>query len=334
MQPPLRLIDLHCDWTLQYATETTVFDPQLYQGVETRVSQVEGYLNAAAAAVFSCFRRESDWKTQAKPWSALDSLITRLEAEFPGRLLIGPEDHARWVDDPEGLCWGLIGVEGFDHLILETEDLKHLKRLFERGVRLFQPVYGGSSRLGGSSEEGDDRGLTPLGKQFVEELSALTSDNNGPKPILDLAHLNPRSMSDVLRILENDASALDRIGLVYSHGAIAHAEYSTPRALTSENLKRLRALGGTVGLSVGPPFYRSKESLKAGIETAAEVPRLGTAGFEGIAIGTDFLGVARTLDGLSNVSEVVEWIIWSFSTDKARFLISENGRTLINKSLR
>src|SRR4051812_29012977 len=123
MPRPPRLIDLHCDWLLQYARETTVFDPSLYAEVEARLSQSEGYLQGTTASVFACYRRAEDWARQADPWKALSDLITRVEAEFPGRLLIGPDDHTRWLDDPEGLCWGVVGVEGFDALVRSPGDL-------------------------------------------------------------------------------------------------------------------------------------------------------------------------------------------------------------------
>ena len=53
-------------------------------------------LSATSAAVPSCYRRAADWARQADPWAALGALIARVEAEFSGRLLIGPDDHARW----------------------------------------------------------------------------------------------------------------------------------------------------------------------------------------------------------------------------------------------
>ena len=107
--PAPRLIDLHCDWLLQYAGNCTVFEPSLYAGVERRVDQSVGYLQGTSAAIFSCYRRVDDWKRQADPWQALGALITRIEAEFPGRLLIGPDDFRRWQEDADGLCWGIIG---------------------------------------------------------------------------------------------------------------------------------------------------------------------------------------------------------------------------------
>ncbi len=329
-----RLIDLHCDWLLQYAAETTVFEPDLYPGVAARLGQTEGYLQGTSAAVFACFRREDDWARQADPWVALGALIARVEAEFPGRLLIGPEDLARWRDDSEGLCWGVIGVEGFDALIRGPADLDRLPGLFERGVRVFQPVYTASNLLAGSAMVGDDRGLTDMGRSFVEVLAGLAnaSGPSGSRPILDLAHLNPAAMSDILAWFEADAGRAERLLPVYSHGAPAHEGYSSPRAISALNLARLRAIGGTVGFSVGPPFLATAEALRTALEETAALPFLGRAGYEGIAIGTDFLGVDRTLSGLGHVAAVTAWIEAAFDSPTASTLLSETARTLLDRA--
>ncbi len=52
--PDMRLIDLHCDWLLQYAAESTIFDPALYLDIPGRLDRVEGYLGAVSAAVLVC----------------------------------------------------------------------------------------------------------------------------------------------------------------------------------------------------------------------------------------------------------------------------------------
>ena len=139
-------------------------------------------MQATRAAVLACYRRADDWAGQADPWAALGGLVTRIEAEFPGRLLIGPDDFDRWQDDRDGLTWGLIGVEGFDALVRSEDDLGRLPRLIDRGVRLFQPVYGADNRLGGSSSPGDDRGLAELGRRFLEALVIPWSVPKGPGP--------------------------------------------------------------------------------------------------------------------------------------------------------
>ena len=321
-----RLIDLHCDWLLQYSHETTVFDPALYPGIEGRLSQTEGYLQGTSAAVFACYRRVEDWARQRDPWRSLGDLITRVEAEFPGRLLLGPDDHARWLDDVEGLCWGVLGVEGFDVLVREPADLDRLPALFERGVRVFQPVYSGDNRLAGSSSVGDDRGLTDLGRAFLSSLAALGREGAGPRPAFDLAHLNSWAASDAIEWFEADSGRLDRVLPIYSHGAVLHDGFVSPRALSPANLARLRALGGLVGFT--PAFYETADALQAGIESAAALPFLGRVSFEGIALATDFLGVDRTPPGLGNVEEVTAWAVAAFPPKMAEALVAGNARTL------
>jgi membrane dipeptidase len=329
---PLRLIDLHTDWLLQYAFETTVFDPALYPSIPARLAQTEAYLQTTWAAVIACFRSEEDWARQIDPWAALGTLITRIEAEFPGRLLIGPSDVVRWRANPDSLCWGMIGVEGFDALVRTAKEVDRLPSLFDRGVRVFQPVYDQTSLLGGSSQPGDVRGLTDLGRAFLETLAALALGPDGPRPIVDLAHLNPRSASDVLTWLESDPERARRVIPVYSHGALAHEAFTRPRAITRENLERLRALGGVIGFCVGPPFYPTADALKASIEEAASLPFRGQPGYEGIAIGTDFLGVSKTLPGLGNAPEVVAWLHATFAAETAAALLQSNAMALFERA--
>jgi membrane dipeptidase len=325
-----RLIDLHCDWLLQYATETSVFDPSLYGEVTGRLKQVDGYLQDTAAAVLACFRRATDWSRQADPWTALGDLITRLAAEFPGRLLIGPDDLTRWRDEPDGLCWAVIGVEGFDALIRSREDLARLASLFDRGVRVFLPSYTSKGLLAGSSEPGDDRGLTELGRAFLESLLELAAPN-GPRPALDLAHLSPLAMSEVLAWFEAETSRADLLLPVYGHGAPVHADFDRPRAITVENLGRLRRIGGFVGFSVGPPFFPSAESLKASIDATAGLPFVDRAGYEGVAIGTDFLGVDGVLPGLANAGEVIAWLVETFDESTAYALMRGNAERFVSR---
>src|SRR5262249_33643081 len=117
---PMRLVDLHCNWALQYACESTQYDPALYVDVPGRVGQVEGYLMGTSADILFCGRRAGDWSKQSDPWGTLASMIARYEAEFPGRLLLDPDDAARWSAEPaDGLCWALLGIEGFDALVCE-----------------------------------------------------------------------------------------------------------------------------------------------------------------------------------------------------------------------
>jgi membrane dipeptidase len=326
----MRLNDLHCNWLWQYATETTLFDSALYADIPAQLNQLDGYLLGTAAAVLACGRKPGDRERDGDRWSARSELIARCEAEFSGRLLIGRDDVTRWRSRPaDGLCWGVLGIAGFDDLVREPADLDRLPGLFARGVRVFQLVTSAGTALAGSSERGDDRGLTELGRAFLERLlEAASIEATGPRPVVDLAGLNRHSMAEVLDWFEKELARTARVLTIYSHGAVRHAGFDAPFALDRDNLARLRAIGGTIGFSPGLPYYGSPEELKAGIEAAAEVPWQGQPGFAGLAIGTDFLGLRECIPSLANVVQLTGWIGRNFDRPAAEALIAGTGERL------
>jgi membrane dipeptidase len=329
-----RLIDLHTDWLLQYAPETNLYNAEQYPNIAGRLAQAEGYLGNTRAAVLSCYRDEKDWAQQTDPWKSLGDLITRLEAEFAGRLLIDRSDWARFESEPGSLTWGVIAVEGFDLLIRDRADLARLAQLHARGVRIYQPIYDTSTLLGGSSRPGDERGLTELGREFLDALLIIGEQPGLATPIVDLAHMNPQSASDTLTWLEANAGRPRDVIPVYSHGALRNDYCPGARALAFENLVRLRKLGGVVGLSVGPPFYDDPARIKQSIEEIAKTPFEGVVGFGGIAIGTDFLGVSRTIPALANSDLVIRWVQSEFDVQTADDLLWRNALNLLRRMLR
>ncbi len=329
---PMRLIDLHCNWALQYACESSQYEAEHYTDIPSQVGQVDGYLMGTAAVVLACGRRPADWAVQADPWRTLGDMIARYEAEFSGRLLLGPDDVERWCADlPDGLCWGVLGIEGFDSLIREPRDLDHLSGLFERGVRVFQLVQSGSTALGGAAMAGDERRLGDLGRSFLETLYALApaAGQPGPKPVVDLANLNGQSTSDALAWFEEDGARPERLILVRSCGALDPGDRQGNGGLARQDLARLRALGGVIGLSVGADAFPTHEDLRAGIETAAAIPFEGEPGYAGIGIGTNFLCLGQPIPGLENVSRIAEWLTAKFAPEVATMLGQVNAHNLI-----
>jgi membrane dipeptidase len=331
----VRLIDTHCNWLGQYAPETTTFSASAYTEIPDRLKQLGGYMTATAVAVLCCARAADDWERQPDPWRSLGELITRYEAEFAGRLLIGPTDFKRWQSEPaDGLTWGMLGVSGLDYLVRDQADLKQLPGLFKRGVRVIQLVETARSRLAGSAEPGDDRALTDLGRACLSEIAALSSNVLGEegRPILDVAHLNPRSMLEVIDAVQEAARAGGLL-LMYSHGAVAHPGFDGPRALDLQNLARLRAADGLVGLTPGPPFHQSTEELQSAIDQVAAIPFEGRWGYEGIAIGSDFLDVDGTLADLGDALAVVEWVSRTFDGAASALLVETNALRLLAKAV-
>ena len=332
----MRLIDLHCNWALQYVGETCHYDAAAYADVLTRLDQVEGYLTGTGITVLTCGRRAGDWAEQPDAWKSLGEMIARYEAEFSGRLLTGPGDATRWnAEPPDFIGWGILGIEGFDALVRQPDDLDRLPELFRRGIRVFQLVETEASVLGGAAVAGDDRGLTELGQAFLDRLEQLSRScgPSGPCPVVDLADLNSQATAEVLTWFESDRMRLHGLRLVRSHGTIATPRRPVMTGLSAENLQRFRALGGVVGLSPGLPYFDSPEEFREGIEAIAAVPFRGLAGYWGIGIGTDFLNLQGTLPHLENAARLTEWLAASFPWFITARLIRANIRPLLLRAV-
>jgi membrane dipeptidase len=335
MRSPMaaRLIDVHCNWLRQYAPEITTFGHTANDVSPERLKQLDGYMTATAAVVLGCGLSPTERECHPDAWRSVGDLVARYEAEFCGRLLIGPAELTRWqLEPPDGLTWGMLGVSGLDHLVRDAADLQQLAGLFKRGARVIQLVETANNGLAGSADPGDERGLTELGRACVSQIAGLALIEGGQGiPILDLAHMNPRSMVEVIELAE-EAVRNGWLLLMYSHGALAHAGFDGPRAIDVPSLTRLRALGGLIGLTPGMPFYQSGAEFQAAIEQVATIPFEGRMGYQGIAIGSDFLELDGTLPDLGDASAVVEWVSRTFDQAAAALLFEGNARALLAKA--
>jgi membrane dipeptidase len=327
----MRLVDLHCDWLRQYATETTLYEGNLYPEIPPRVGRLDGCLLGTSIAVLVCARKPADWARQPDPWQSLGLMVARYEAEFTGRILRDAVDVARWRSSaPAGLCWGVLGVAGFDLLVRTVEDLERLPALFERGVRLFQPVAASEGLLGGSTGQGDDRGLTDLGRAFLNRLAKLAKpDEQRPRPILDLAGMNTTTMADTLRWLDDERKSGGELLVAVTHGTGGYRALLDGSSQDVENLRGLRSRGGIIGLTPGRPGCETDDELKQLIETVAAFPFEGRPGWEGIAIGSDLMGLDRPIAGLASARELTRWLSQAFERRMASALAAGNARDVL-----
>jgi membrane dipeptidase len=330
----MRLVDLHCDWLRQYATETTLYDGRLYPEVPGRVGRLDGYLLGTTLTVLVCARKPAEGAGQPEHWGTLGLMLARYEAEFAGRIIREAGDVSRWRSSPpDGLCWGLLGVAGFDGLVRGADDLDRLPALFARGVRMFQPIAGSGGVLGGSSEPGDDRGLSDLGRAFLQRLAGLAADGEaGPRPILDLAGMNAATMADAFRWLDEDASSRGKLLLAASHGTAGYRGLLEASSADLRSLEELRLRGGVIGLTPGLPGCETVEELKALVDRIAGIPVSDQDTPEGIAIGSDLLGVESPLPGMESARGIARWFERSFDRKTAAALVTGNARRLLLRS--
>lgn len=237
---PPRLIDLRVDWFAQYAGEAPPFDR--FPPLPGRLGQLDGYLGATSAAFL-----------------AIDAaLIPRAEAEFAGRLLAGPEDYRRWLDDPDGLTWAVLEIEGGSDL----------PGLFRRGVRSYRPLDGFKTHIG----------------------TLINLSEPGARPIVDLSGLGV----EALDWFEADASRPDALVPLWGRGPVDAATAARVRALggfvavalgggTVDTIReRIVAAGGPEHVVLATGFLGSDDTT-AGMADAPAVIKTVMDGFDDAA---------------------------------------------------
>ncbi|GAB4556551.1 MAG: dipeptidase [Anaerolineae bacterium] len=180
----------------------------------------------------------------------------------------------------------IVGMEGAEPLDGSIELLHIFYRL---GLRLLGLTW---NRRNAAADGLDCArtagGLTPFGVQLVRECNRLGI-------VLDIAHLAPAGVEEVLTESAQPVIA--------SH-ANARALCPAPRNLTDEQLRKLAATGGAVGVTFVPDFI-TEHPDDATIERLVDhiVHMLEVMGPEHVALGSDFDGFsARPPEGLESIT--------------------------------
>ena len=158
-------------------------------------------------------------------------------------------------------------------------ELANLGRWYAEGLRVLQLRYGDKEghepdeRLAYGSYEGDDRGLTELGRRAVAEMNRLGV-------IVDVSHLSRQSTLE--------AAALSTKPVLATH---ANAEALTPQDRTKDDdeLRAIAATGGVIGVTpIGWMLDRNGDG-KAGMEDmVAHVEYIaGLVGIDHVGFSTD-----------------------------------------------
>ena len=159
----------------------------------------------------------------------------------------------------------VLGCEGGEFI---GGDLGILRNYWRLGLRTFGFTWNQRNNLAdGMYHEADDRGLTHLGRQVVEELDDL-------RILIDLAHIAPRSFWDVIEVA--------RRPVMVSHGATT--AHKSLRNSTDEQLRAIADCGGTFGIFA--ENAGDTHDLKAYIDHVMHAVKV--AGVEHVSLGPDF----------------------------------------------
>jgi len=182
----------------------------------------------------------------------------------------------------------ILSMEGAEGL---EGDLSVLRTCYRLGLRVLGITWNRrNAAADGTAEIRTGGGLTRFGVDLVKECNRLGI-------VLDLSHLAPAGVEDVLEFSESPVAV--------TH-ANCHALWPHPRNLTDEQLEAIARKGGIVGVTPVPPFLG--EDVRHG-QLSVLLDHIdhmvSVMGEDGVGLGMDFDGVGdlRT-EGIEDVSKL------------------------------
>jgi membrane dipeptidase len=251
-------------------------------------------------------------------------IARQMIAKYPQslRLALSTSDIRR--DFREHVIGSLLGLEG-GHAI--ENSLGALRAYYDLGVRYMTLTHNVTLDWADAAmDSAKHGGLTPFGEEVVREMNRLGM-------LVDLAHVSPGTMSDVLNITEAP--------VIFSHSS-ARALTDVPRNVPDSILRRLPRNGGVVMVAFVPGFVSSEVAAhERDAAAASEAARLehpddqpaqraqvaawreahpapratlsqvadhiehirDVAGIDHVGLGSDFDGITTVVAGLEDVSK-------------------------------
>jgi membrane dipeptidase len=190
---------------------------------------------------------------------------------------------------PSGQVGVILGLEGAESLEGDLGVLRMLHRLGVRNVGLTWNFR--NQAADGVGEERTGGGLTTFGVSLVEEMNRLGI-------IVDIAHLAPAGVEDVLKV--------SQAPIIASH-ANARALCDHRRNLTDAQLEKIAKNGGVVCVTFVPAFVDGNEDKTTLPRILDHVDHLvRVMGEDHVGLGSDFDGFFgdEKTEGLEDVSKM------------------------------
>lgn len=186
------------------------------------------------------------------------------------------EDLARWrraQSSEKRIVAGVLGLEGAHALEGEVD---RVDDFFASGVRMIGLTHFFDNAFAGSAHGTSKGGLSEKGRQLVERMQSLGI-------LIDLAHLAPEAIDDVLEMV--------RVPTVVSHTGVK-GTCDNPRNLSDRHIRGIAAGGGVIGIGYW-------EMAVCGIE-----PRFIAAAIKHVVdlVGADHVALGSDYDGGTEVS--------------------------------
>jgi membrane dipeptidase len=248
--------------------------------------------------------------------------IEQLARRNPGTLAMARSAADVRKNVEHGLLSALLGVEG-GHALLpgdEAQQLAHLRRFAELGVRYMTLTWAVSNPIGGSSgDAGAIEGLSDFGRRVIDEMERLgivvdVSHASDPlfwdairyakRPVL-ASHSSSRALANVARNLTDPM-----LQAIAKNGGAACINYN-PRFLDADFARATEPLGKQVATL---PFLEQEAAIRRELHRFKPVPlarlvdhidhAVKVAGVDHVCLGSDFDGIVPVPVGLEDVSKL------------------------------
>ncbi len=281
------VIDAHCDTALLAAEGN--YD--LAERHDTRHLDFPRMREGGVTAqIFAVFVEQRHLPAQAtrRALQVIDAVYRQVESsQGSARLVTRAADiEAAKADGALGVILGLEGAEALEG------DLGVLRTFHRLGVRNIGLTWNFRNQAAdGVAEERTGGGLTTFGVALVEEMNRLGI-------VVDIAHLSPAGVEDVLTI--------SQAPIIASH-ANARAVCDHRRNLTDAQLEKIARNGGVVGVTFVPPFVDGADggaTLQRVLDHVDHMVRV--MGDDHVGLGSDFDGFfgEEGTAGLEDVSRM------------------------------
>jgi len=265
------VVDGHCDTLGDVANGLRSLGERSQQG---HVDLPRLRAGGVTGQIFACFVPVHEYRRGAARYALrMVDAMHRACAAYPDDLLLATSAADIRRAKAGGRVAGILGLEGAEPLEGSLEVLRCFHRL---GVRNLGLTWNYRNETSDGVMEGPSaQGLTEFGVQVVEECNRLGI-------MIDVAHLAPAGVSDVLRV--------SRKPIIASHSN-AKALCGHVRNLTDDQLRAIAAQGGLIGVTFVNAFlhYPSRDATISHVLDQIDY-LVQVAGPDHVMIGSDFDG--------------------------------------------
>lgn len=197
----------------------------------------------------------------------------------------------------------ILAIEGAHAL---SGDINNLDKLYDAGFRIIGLAHFFDNEMAGSAHGVNRYGLTDKGKELIKRMEE-------KKILIDLAHVSPNSILDVLAVAKRP--------VIVSHTGVKRTCDNT-RNLSDSQIKAISLNGGVIGIGYWDTATCGND---AGAIARAIRHTVNIAGIDHVALGSDFDGAIVAPFDTTGIVQITDALMKEgFTEAEIRKIMGEN----------